>query len=94
MRSVFLLLASFIFNFSSGYAQGSWAAIPNAPSNGRYDDMYFINDSVGFVSQDSEVFRTTDKGTTWTQISTLDSNIYYVRSIEFVNDTIGFAGTF
>lgn len=92
MRSVFLLLASFIFNFSSGYAQGSWAAIPNAPSNGRYDDMYFINDSVGFVSQDSEVFRTTDKGTTWTQISTLDSNIYYVRSIEFVNDTIGFAG--
>ena len=56
MRSVFLLLASFIFNFSSGYAQGSWAAIPNAPSNGRYDDMYFINGSVGFVSQDSEVF--------------------------------------
>lgn len=89
---VFLLAATFFFSFSSGYSQGSWAAIPNAPSNGRYDDMCFINDSVGFVSQNSEVYRTTDKGNTWTQISSLDSTFDYVRSIEFVNDTIGFAG--
>jgi photosystem II stability/assembly factor-like uncharacterized protein len=92
MRIVFILFGILIINFSSGYSQGYWAAIPNAPLSGRFDDMYFINDSVGFVSQDSKVYRTTDKGNTWAQISTLDSTFDYVRSIEFVNDTIGFAG--
>ena len=74
-------------------AQGSWSSLPFAPTGGRYDDMSFANDSTGFVSQNSEVYRTTDRGEHWSLISLLDSsNQYYVRSIEFINDTIGFAG--
>jgi len=89
----YLLFFSFIFCFSHfGYTQGSWIAIPNAPTGGRYDDISFANDSVGFISQLCSVYKTTDKGNTWNQIAVLDSIEHYVRSIEFLNDSIGFAG--
>ena len=86
-----LIVFVFVFCFSfTGYTQGSWIAIPNAPTGG--DDISFANDSVGFISQSHNVYKTTDKGNTWNQIAVLDTLIHYVRSIEFLNDSIGFAG--
>ncbi|HNU32963.1 MAG TPA: hypothetical protein PKN75_05165 [Bacteroidia bacterium] len=74
-------------------SQPAWNNIPSAPTNGRFDDISVINDSTAFTGQDGYIYKTTDKGNTWNLISTLDSvGGGYIRSIEFVNDTIGFAG--
>jgi photosystem II stability/assembly factor-like uncharacterized protein len=74
------------------YSQGTWQTLPSVPPYGRFDDMYFINDSTGFIAQESMVFKTSDRGSSWNLISFLDSNYSYVRSIEFINDSVGFAG--
>jgi photosystem II stability/assembly factor-like uncharacterized protein len=91
MKKIITLLAVAALISTSAFSQ-TWTNVTQAPVNGRYDDMYFINDSVGFISQNSEVYRTTDRGEHWTLLSYLDTVSQYVRSIEFINDTIGFAG--
>jgi photosystem II stability/assembly factor-like uncharacterized protein len=90
MKKIITLVAATLL-FTSAFTQ-TWTNVASAPVNGRYDDIYFINDSVGFISQNSEVYRTTDRGNHWNLFSYLDTISQYVRSIEFINDTIGFAG--
>jgi photosystem II stability/assembly factor-like uncharacterized protein len=85
-------LLFFCFTFI-GYTQGSWNAVPNAPQAiYRFDDISFSNDWVGFVCNTSVVYKTSDKGNTWNQISVLDTISHYVRSIEFLDSNVGFAG--
>jgi photosystem II stability/assembly factor-like uncharacterized protein len=90
---IFLLLVLFACVSINGISQ-SWNAVPNAPVTSRFDDMNFVNDSTGFISQDGVVYKTSDKGDHWNLISHLDSttNAVYPRSIEFMNDSIGFVG--
>jgi photosystem II stability/assembly factor-like uncharacterized protein len=92
MKKNYLLLI-FLSGFAvQGMAQGTWHTVNDAPSGGRYDDMYFTNPSTGYISQNSKVYKTRDGGVHWQLLSRLSSNSYYVRSIEFMTDKIGFAG--
>ncbi|MEP7263211.1 MAG: T9SS type A sorting domain-containing protein [Bacteroidota bacterium] len=92
MRKIITTLLIIITSFNS---YGQWTTVPNAPTDQRFDDVTFINDSVGFIAQGFHLFKTIDAGETWSQISTLPlfSGGGYVRSIEFINDTVGFYGT-
>ena len=92
IKKITTLLFLFIVS-TKIFSQGNWQTIPFAPMNNRFDDMNFCNDSTGYISQFSEVYQTTDRGENWYMISLIDSfNNYYVRSIEFINDSVGFAG--
>ncbi len=81
---IFLLLLS-----TNVFAQ--WKKL-NIPNSGRYDDLFFINDSVGWAAggPSGNIFKTSDAGQTWQLKAT---GLKYLRSIEFINDAVGFCGS-
>jgi photosystem II stability/assembly factor-like uncharacterized protein len=87
MRRHFTL---FLFLFSTSVFS-QWTTL-NIPSAGRYDDVFFINESVGWAAggNSGRIYKTTNGGANWTmQYNTGD----YLRSIEFVNPLVGFCGS-
>lgn len=75
------------------FAQGTWEqlSIPDSPS--RYDDVFFLNENLGWAADGwgNAVYKTSDGGLTWSQ--QLDTGSEYLRNIEFLNEDIGFLGT-
>jgi photosystem II stability/assembly factor-like uncharacterized protein len=71
-------------------AQPDWSAT-TIPSSGRYDDIFFLNDSVGWAAGgDFKIFHTRDGGDTW---KLQFSSPHYLRSIKFVTPQLGFCGS-
>lgn len=74
------------------FAQGTWEqlSIPESPS--RYDDVFFLNENLGWAADGwgSAVYKTTDGGLNWTGSTYNDGE--YLRNIEFLNEEIGFLG--
>ena len=97
MKSFFLFLSFICLNI---YAQPSWQTLENISpniNNQRFDDVYFIDDNIGWAANGyyAAVYKTIDGGQTWTEQlneSMLGSN-YYFRNIEFLNLDTGFLGT-
>src|SRR5215204_808799 len=87
-----LLLFLFCIASLSVLAQNGWEYLPNAPASGyRWDDIYFYNDSTGCaVNGDGSIWRTNDYGNSW-QLVVFTGE--YFRSVEFINDSVGFTGT-
>lgn len=75
-------------------ADAQWTPNFNLPPNieiFRYDDLYFTSAAHGTVGDPKGVFYTTfDGGDTWIQS---DQKNVYIRSIEYINPSVGFAGT-
>lgn len=73
-------------------AQTGWRTIGPELSVARYDDIFFINDSTGWLAGGAEgkIFRTNNGGNSWTHQFTSGK---YLRSIEFLNERKGFAGS-
>lgn len=68
-----------------------WLVYPGTPTAGRFDDIFFINDSVGWaVSSDGLIVKTVDYGIHW--VPKFSSSTYF-RSVEFFDASTGFAGT-
>ena len=78
-------------------AQYSWTAFsyPPASTNGRYDDVFFLNENVGWAARggNGAVFKTTNGGANWTQQTVSAATNQYYRNIEFLNENVGFLGT-
>jgi photosystem II stability/assembly factor-like uncharacterized protein len=97
MKKLFFLTVLFSFSLQ---AQLQWRPLPTAVTNidnQRFDDVFFINENVGWAANGSyaAVYKTIDGGTTWeTQVTeqSLGGN-YYFRNIEFLDENIGFLGT-
>jgi len=68
-----------------------WTTL-NIPSSGRYDDVFFINDYVGWAAggPSTEIYKTTNGGSNWTLQYTSGK---YLRCIEFATPTLGFCGS-
>src|SRR5687768_6246739 len=68
-----------------------WVLSGELPTSVRYEDIFFIDSMVGWtVSSGGRIFKTTNGGETWiNQYQTGN----YLRSVEFINDSIGFAGS-
>ena len=99
MKNYCLLIFLFTISLS---AQLQWQPLPSMIANGnnqRFDDVFFINDSVGWAANGAyaSVYKTIDGGVTWTlQLSENSAALpgnYYFRNIEFLNENIGFVGT-
>lgn len=88
----FLILIGSIHNV---LGQGNWELLTESPEiehfAKRYDDIYFLNDSVGFAGNtDGQILLITDFGDSIKQVYSGNEKI---RTIEFLNDSVGFAGT-
>lgn len=72
-------------------AQTGWSTL-NIPDAGRYDDICFVNDSVGWVAGGPSgwIRKTVNGGETWTLQYT---SPMYLRCIEFINADTGFVGS-
>ena len=86
MKKLFFL--SLLFPFCM-HAQLEWRALPTAITNidnQRFDDIFFINDNVGWAANGAyaAVYKTTDAGVTWTTQVTEQSlgGDYYFRNID------------
>jgi hypothetical protein len=49
MRIIILLICSFITLSLNAQPSPSWFVYPETPESGRFDDIYFVNDSVGWT---------------------------------------------
>lgn len=97
MKKILLLI--FVFT-TSLQAQLQWRPLASAITNidnQRFDDVFFINDNVGWAANGAyaAVYKTTDGGATWTTQVTEQSlgGNYYFRNIEFLDENRGFLGT-
>src|SRR3712207_2533904 len=85
-------LLSFCFSLFvwSAWAQADWSLL-TLPRSNRYDDVFFVNDTMGWAANaDRRIYRTMDGGQTWTLQFTAPG---YLRSIEFANTKLGFCGS-
>ena len=76
---------------------GSWRPLPNAPfAEGRHDDVFFVNASLGWIANTAgEIFKTTDGGESWIRQLHDETDLGYrvfFRSIGFANEQVGWAG--
>ena len=72
-------------------AFSQWTTL-NIPSAGRYDDVFFFDESVGWAAggNSGKIYKTTNGGATWTMQYNTGK---YLRSIEFLTPTLGFCGS-
>jgi hypothetical protein len=58
-----MLIFIMITNASTLLAQPGWELLPNSPHSDRFDDIYFVSDSVGVaVNSIGKIYKTTDAG--------------------------------
>ena len=90
-RILCFLIASFCWGQDSTLWQ-ELAYAPVAPSElKKHDDLYFRNDTTGWlVTRAGQIFRTSDGGTSW--IEQLNDTTAYMRCVGFVDDYNGIVG--
>lgn len=89
-----LILSIFLLSICWGQ-DTLWFEIPDAPvatsELKKHDDLFFRNDSTGWlVTRSGEIFRTADGGISW--LEQLHDTTAYLRCIGFLDDYIGIAG--
>jgi photosystem II stability/assembly factor-like uncharacterized protein len=90
MKTV-LLMFFFCLTCSMMSAQSQWINTAPLSNQGRLEDLHFVHPDTGWVvSGGGEIFHTNDGGESWDLQYTTD---YYLRSIAFADNRLGFAGT-
>jgi photosystem II stability/assembly factor-like uncharacterized protein len=83
------LLVCFTLLLSTSLSAQQWMLIEETANTGRFDDITFINNDLGFyITSGGEIHRTTDGGMSW-ELSFHQAN-EYLRAVEFIDDTLGF----
>ncbi len=85
-----LLLAFTHQTFSQEFVE-RWTTLRSLGSSARYDDIYFINANTGWAAGggNGNIYKTVNGGTSWTLQAHYN---HYLRSIEFLDHTVGFCG--
>jgi photosystem II stability/assembly factor-like uncharacterized protein len=96
MLKVILVLSLLSINLFSQ----TWTAVSSlAPSTGRYEDLWFINVSTGWIVEsggEKRILKTTDGGTSFIQQyrdTAFGPMSYGFRSVAFNNSQLGWAGS-
>jgi photosystem II stability/assembly factor-like uncharacterized protein len=89
MRILLKLLVVFCMG-NPVVAQNGWKVL-NVPVASRYDDVFFLDETRGWIAaSNGSIFKTTDGGTNWA----LQYNAgKHLRSIEFSSASTGFCGS-
>src|SRR5689334_12922288 len=91
-RMVLLLHMALAWQAVTRAQPSPWTQMTNSPgpNNVRHDDIFFIDQTNGWATQNHYIYRTTNGGVTWT------TNLYlsgtHFRSIGFATKDTGFAG--
>lgn len=88
-----IFIFSFFCIFGNSFGQSNWLATTIPASQARYDDVFFLNENLGWAvdGYGAKVYKTINGGTLWTL--QFEDNQNYFRNIEFLNADIGFLGT-
>ena len=90
-KSAITILCVLLFEPALIQAQ-EWQTLNASTLGWRFEDMQFVDPEIGWVVDGGgQILKTSDGGENWTQ-QHYNSN-HYFRSVEFVNDQIGYAGT-
>ena len=89
MQKLTLIIICFFIWFSS--LGQSWKP-SDILSNTRFDDLSFVNDSLGFCGQTNIIYKTRNQGKHWEMVSFIQG-LNYIRSIDFLDSLTGFVGT-
>lgn len=77
--------------FVSAQPSPTWFTWPDGPWTGRFEDVFFVNDSTGWaVGSGGEIFKTTDYARNWESQIDLPQNF---GSVEFFDLNVGFVGS-
>ncbi len=80
----------FILLVSTSFYSNAQFTVLDVPESGRYDDVFFYNDTLGWACNlDGDIFKTRD-GLNW---DLYYSTGKYLRCIEFATPYVGFAGS-
>ncbi|MFI5173093.1 MAG: T9SS type A sorting domain-containing protein [Chitinophagales bacterium] len=91
MKFFLSLLIAVIFKNAIAQPVPEWFVYPGTPSDTRFDDIFFINDSVGWaVNSSGEIYKTINGSNGW---ELQESYFDYFRSVEFFDENVGFAGS-
>jgi len=70
----------------------TWSKLNTEPYRGKQDDIYFVNESVGwYINGHGKLYKTTDGGGTWSKIFEKEGSFF--RTIAFIDEKTGFLGT-
>jgi len=88
---------NFAYNFICKTIDGgnTWDTLSysNSSMTGGFTDVHFTDINTGFCSaSDGRIYKSTDGGSTWTQVHTISGNPA-INDITFINSTTGFAVT-
>jgi photosystem II stability/assembly factor-like uncharacterized protein len=87
-----ILAFLFLFHFSDGQITYSWEKLQTESYKGKQDDIYFINEQVGwYINGYGKIYHTTDAGVHWSL--QLEQKGTFFRCIAFIDSLNGFAGT-
>ncbi|MBS1581665.1 MAG: T9SS type A sorting domain-containing protein [Bacteroidetes bacterium] len=89
-----ILLSTLLAAGLAGPLPAQWEQL-NAPSDTRFDDLFFINAQRGWCAGGGTgwVLRTSDGGDSWQVVLADPSPGAYLRSIEFATVDLGFCGS-
>ncbi len=98
MKKYYLLVLLWSLSAS---AQLQWRQmnLPINENNQRFDDIFFLDENLGWAANGAyaTIYKTTDGGETWvSQLSEYSEQLpgnRYFRSVEFLNENVGFVGT-
>jgi photosystem II stability/assembly factor-like uncharacterized protein len=69
----------------------AWTKLPTEPYPGKQDDIFFVNEKVGWYGNGAgKVFRTTDGGDSWTKV--WEQKGTFVRCLAFLDQKVGVMG--
>lgn len=89
MKTILAQLAFYLF--AAVLPAQSWQTL-DIPESQRYDDVFFLTPQKGWACNDGgRIYQTTNGGQKWT-LQYQVPVFHYLRSIEFLNDSIGFCG--
>ena len=86
-------LIAFLF-FSKAIIFGQinqWVELPNSPEASRFNDIYFLNNNLGWAANGwGQIYFTNDGGLTWTL--QIEQGQTHFRAITFLDEFRGWAG--
>ncbi|MCH7534904.1 MAG: T9SS type A sorting domain-containing protein [Bacteroidetes bacterium] len=98
------LISLFFVNDNKGFIGGKYGVFLKTENGGQtwqngnisaitIEDIYFIDDSIGFVSIWSTILRTSDGGDSWDTVNIVGGTNHKIREIHFPSDQIGYAAS-
>lgn len=94
-KIIYLFLVTILLITNEYYSEPRWVNLPGIPqTNSRKDDLFFINNSTGWVvTSQGQVYRTSNGGFNWVQ-QTTPAGGSWLRCVGFTDSLTGFIGIY